>query len=257
MKRIHCLWLSILMLLSLCSCAFQATPTDETRESFTAEEATETASENGGEASGESNVAVPDKKPSQGGTESPETGSKPAPSTPESTTKPKVTTTAPHSESCSHKNTTVKNKSDPSCTASGYTGDTYCKDCNVKLSSGSQLPAFGHHNTELRNRREATTSAPGYTGDVYCKDCGSKISDGKAIPKIENPNEGKIEYILPDGTSVFVDANVKDVTAYFMAQKTQQTDHLYSEIEKEIVRLCNVEREKAGLQPLAWFEDAY
>ena len=151
----------------------------------------------------------------------------------------------------------MKNKSDPSCTASGYTGDTYCKDCNVKLSSGSQLPAFGHHNTELRNRREATTSAPGYTGDVYCKDCGSKISDGKAIPKIENPNEGKIEYILPDGTSVFVDANVKDVTAYFMAQKTQQTDHLYSEIEKEIVRLCNVEREKAGLQPLAWFEDAY
>lgn len=51
---------------------------------------------------------------------------------------------------CSHDSTTVKNKKSATCTANGYTGDTYCKKCGKKLSSGSTVPATGHE-TELRN----------------------------------------------------------------------------------------------------------
>ena len=33
--------------------------------------------------------------------------------------------------------------------------------------------------------------------------------------------------------------------------------HLCHEVEMEILRLCNAERERAGLAPLGWYEDAY
>ena len=109
-------------------------------------------------------------------------------------------------------NVEVKNSNKPSCTEEGYTGDTYCKDCGTKLSSGKtiaktehtwdsgkitkaatctesgtktytctscnttkteEIPATGNHqNTELRNVKEATCAQEGYTGDIYCKDCG-------------------------------------------------------------------------------------
>ena len=182
-------------------------------------------------------------------------------STPVITAKPEVTGTpspaTTTSPSCSHANITIKNKEKATCTKTGYSGDTYCVNCNAKISSGSKIPATGHTNTGIRNRKEATTSQAGYTGDTYCKDCGTKVASGSVIPKKENPNAGKVEYILPDGSSAFVDANIKDVTGYFMAQKTQKTSHLYLDVEKEIVRLCNIERGKENLSSLEWFEDAY
>lgn len=175
-------------------------------------------------------------------------------STPEATTsKPTATT----STACAHKSITIKNKSKATCTKDGYTGDTYCLMCGEKVSSGSKIPATGHANTELRNNKESTSSQAGYTGDVYCKDCGIKIESGTTLPKIENPNAGKIEYILPDGSSAFVDANISDITGHYMAEKTQITTHLYVNVEKDIVSLCNIERAKENLPALSWFEDAY
>ena len=35
--------------------------------------------------------------------------------------------------------TEIKDTKTPTCTESGYTGDTYCKDCGAKLSSGEIL----------------------------------------------------------------------------------------------------------------------
>ena len=37
---------------------------------------------------------------------------------------------------CEHKHTAERYYSSPSCTSSGYSGDTYCKDCNKTLSYG-------------------------------------------------------------------------------------------------------------------------
>ena len=125
-----------------------------------------------------------------------------------------------------HKNTELRNVKEATCTAEGYTGDTYCKDCGAKLQTGKaiakkahtwdagkitqeatcaktgiktytctvckttkteEVPATGvHKNTELRNVKEATCTEEGYTGDTYCKDCGSKIASGQKISKIEH-----------------------------------------------------------------------
>lgn len=155
---------------------------------------------------------------------------------------------------CSHTSTTLKNKVSATCTKAGYTGDTYCTKCNKKISSGSQISATGH-NTEIRNKKEATTTSQGYTGDKVCKTCGIVVESGQVIPKVEN-NNGKVEYILPDGSTIWLEPNA-DILGYFMAQKTKETNHFYLEVEKEILRLCNIERNNVGLKPLEWFEDAY
>ena len=45
---------------------------------------------------------------------------------------------------CSHENTEIRNAKDATCTEPGYTGDTYCKDCNEKISDGEISLALGH-----------------------------------------------------------------------------------------------------------------
>ena len=40
--------------------------------------------------------------------------------------------------------TEVKNTKAATCTEKGYTGDTYCKGCDVKLSDGTDIPALDH-----------------------------------------------------------------------------------------------------------------
>ena len=47
-------------------------------------------------------------------------------------------------EACKHPHTTERYYSSPSCTSSGYSGDTYCADCGVLISSGYTISAYGH-----------------------------------------------------------------------------------------------------------------
>ena len=121
-----------------------------------------------------------------------------------------------------HQHTELRNVKAATCAQEGYTGDTYCKDCNTKLSSGKsiakkehswdsgkittvatcngkgiktytctgcnatrteEIPSTGHQHTELRNVKVATCASEGYTGDTYCKDCNTKLSSGKVLEK--------------------------------------------------------------------------
>ena len=131
-----------------------------------------------------------------------------------------------------HQHTELRNVKATTCAQEGYTGDTYCKDCNTKLSSGKsiakkehtwdagkittavtcsrkgiktytctgcnatrteEIPATGHQHTELRNVKAATCAQEGYTGDTYCKDCNTKLTAGKILPKTEHTwDSGKV-----------------------------------------------------------------
>ena len=123
-----------------------------------------------------------------------------------------------------HQNTELRNVKSATCASEGYTGDTYCKDCNTKLSTGKtiakknhnwdagkittkatctkkgiktytcsvckgtkteDIAAIGHLHKETRNKKEATETTEGYTGDIYCKDCNTLLEKGKTIPKLE------------------------------------------------------------------------
>ena len=107
--------------------------------------------------------------------------------------------------------TEVRGAKDATCTAAGYTGDTYCKGCGVKLASGKAIPATGHTGgtatckdlaecevchkpygekdasnhaggTEVRGAKDADCTQNGYTGDTYCKDCDALLTSGKTVP---------------------------------------------------------------------------
>ena len=131
-----------------------------------------------------------------------------------------------------HQHTELRNVKEATCAEAGYTGDTYCKDCNTKLNSGEtiekkahtwdegkitknatctekgiktftctvcestrieEIPATGHGNTITKFAKEASCKSEGYTGDVYCQDCGKLIEEGKILPKTEHTwNAGEI-----------------------------------------------------------------
>ena len=89
-----------------------------------------------------------------------------------------------------HKNTELKNKKDASCEAEGYTGDTWCKDCDTEVKKGEAIKKLDHVAAdELANKKDATTTEKGYTGDKVCKDCGTVMEAGKEIPVIVEDNK--------------------------------------------------------------------
>ena len=125
-----------------------------------------------------------------------------------------------------HQHTEIRNKKEATCKETGYSGDTWCKDCGKKILPGQtiaktenhswdagkvttkatcteegektftcsicgdkkteKISATGHQHTEIRNKKEATCKETGYSGDTWCKDCGKKILSGQAIAKTED-----------------------------------------------------------------------
>ena len=81
-----------------------------------------------------------------------------------------------------HGETEIRDAKAATCTEDGYTGDTYCKDCGVRLASGETIPAKGHGETEIKDAKAATCTEDGYTGDIYCTVCREKTASGEVIP---------------------------------------------------------------------------
>ena len=91
-----------------------------------------------------------------------------------------------------HQHTELRNVSEATCAQEGYTGDTYCKDCGIKLSSGTVIPSTGHGTKITKFVKEATYTQEGYTGDIYCQDCGVLLEEGRVLAKLEQPKQKAI-----------------------------------------------------------------
>ena len=130
-----------------------------------------------------------------------------------------VTLSEPEPE-CKHANTQLQNAKTATCTENGYTGDTYCTDCETVVAAGTviaapghswsgwsvkteatcttagekirtcaacgeteseTIAATGHRNTEVRNASAADCDTAGYSGDTYCTDCGRQVASGSVI----------------------------------------------------------------------------
>ena len=85
-----------------------------------------------------------------------------------------------------HLHTEIRNKKDASCTENGYTGDTYCKDCEELLKKGETVDVLGHQ------WKETKRAEPSYTEDgqiIYiCNRCGEQTA--KTLEKLAYPKAG-------------------------------------------------------------------
>jgi len=84
-------------------------------------------------------------------------------------------------EACKHPHTTERYYSSPSCTSSGYSGDTYCTDCNKTLSYGYTISAYGHDYDNGIITTEPTAETDGII-TYTCKRC--KHQDTKILGKL-------------------------------------------------------------------------
>ena len=121
---------------------------------------------------------------------------------------------------CTHENTELRGAKDATCTTTGYTGDTYCKDCNEKIADGEVIPALGHtwdngvittaptcenagvktftctrcnetkteaisatgHTPVQIPEKPATCTEPGHKAGTKCSVCGAVLSGLEEIP---------------------------------------------------------------------------
>ena len=82
---------------------------------------------------------------------------------------------------CTHEHTAGRYYSSPSCTSSGYSGDTYCTDCNETLSYGYTISAYGHDYDNGVITTEPTAETDGII-TYTCKRC--KHQDTKILGKL-------------------------------------------------------------------------
>ena len=84
-------------------------------------------------------------------------------------------------KACTHPHTAERYYSSPSCTSSGYSGDTYCTDCNETLSYGYTISAYGHNYDNGVITTEPTAEIDGII-TYTCKWC--KHQDTKTLGKL-------------------------------------------------------------------------
>lgn len=106
---------------------------------------------------------------------------------------------------CKHTGTEVRNQKDATCTAAGYTGDTYCKNCNKKLSTGKSIAAKGHSTTT--KTQKATASKDGKI-TTTCTRCGTTTKTVK-IAKVSKIKLSKTKYTY-NGKKQTPSVTVKD-----------------------------------------------
>ena len=120
-----------------------------------------------------------------------------------------------------HGETEVRGQVVATCDAVGYTGDTYCKACGIKILNGSQIPALEHSYTSKVTKEPTITTEGEQT--YSCSVCGStkkevisKLSatkgtvftdqKSKAQYKItkSGTKNGTVEYIKPTNKNATV-----------------------------------------------------
>ena len=77
-------------------------------------------------------------------------------------------------ESSNHTHSEIRNVKTATCTAEGYTGDIYCADCGVKLSSGTTISALGH-NYVSKVTKEPTCTETGIK--TFTCSCGDSYTE--------------------------------------------------------------------------------
>ncbi len=123
---------------------------------------------------------------------------------------------------CQHSNTGIRGQKSASCIAEGYTGDKYCKDCGIQLSTGTTIPKTAHVAGQWIIDKEATVDAEGsmHTECTVCK----TVLDTKKIDKLPAPAPTTDATVTASG--VYVASHTKDTIVVGLVAEPSKTADL-------------------------------
>ena len=78
-----------------------------------------------------------------------------------------------------------RDSKEATCTAVGYTGDTYCKGCEAIIAEGTEIAKTAHTEVEVEGK-EATCKATGLTKGSKCSVCDTVIVAQKVVAKLDH-----------------------------------------------------------------------
>lgn len=159
--------------------------------------------------------------------------------------------------SCSHKDTTIKNKKESTCSKEGYTGDTYCNNCGKKVSSGSAIALKEHTPSDWIKDEE-------YHWKVCLKeDCKAVIPESKQKHiekdgKCEICSYGKPENVVDKNTNIKIEYEEGTIIPENIKLKvdTIKEGTIYNEIKEDLTEVSkfklfdiNLLRDGVKIQP--------
>lgn len=134
-----------------------------------------------------------------------------------------------------HQHTEVRNVKEATCTKAGYTGDTYCKDCGEKISSGEVIAKLAHTWDEGNITKEADCKETGVK-TYTCHKCGATKTED--IPRTEHTwDEGKVT-TAPTCTKPGVRTYTCSVCKATRTEAIKATGHLHTEIRNKKDASC-------------------
>lgn len=86
---------------------------------------------------------------------------------------------------CQHANTKVLGAKESTCTETGYTGDTFCNDCQKVIETGQTIVAKGHDFANEFTTDKAATCTEAGSKSKHCSRCDEK-SDVTVIEKLDH-----------------------------------------------------------------------
>ena len=127
---------------------------------------------------------------------------------------------------CDHTHTEIRNQQEATCKKEGYTGDTYCTDCDKLLSTGKELAALGHDYKATVTKQPTTTEEGIRT--YTCTRCSNSYTESIAKLPEEQHTHNYTGSITKEATCT--EAGVRTYTCYCGDSYTENipaTGHSY------------------------------
>ena len=101
-------------------------------------------------------------------------------------------------EACAHANTEVRDAVEATCTTDGYTGDTWCTDCERKIATGEVITATGH------NYVDGTCTNCGDTLNYEAQNTATNEKYMTLDEALDAAQEGQTVQLLKDVTAGYI-----------------------------------------------------
>lgn len=137
-----------------------------------------------------------------------------------------------------HQHTEIRNKKEATCKEEGYTGDTYCKDCGAKVSSGQAIPKTEHTWDSGKVTTKATCEHTGVR-TYTCSVCGETKEE--EIPKTDHTYDEGTVTKKPTCTETGIKTYTCTVCQKTKTEEIAATGHQHTEVRNKVEATCTKE----------------